>query len=90
MPHDVREEFLSRLAAAMSARKIGRVDPQNRLRKLSNASADRLELVGTVGGGPAVERQLHRRFSAARMNGEWFRPCHGLVDLLKSLSVEAA
>lgn len=46
---------------------------ESRFAALQTGSASELVLVGTVPGGREVEQELHRRFAADRVRGEWFR-----------------
>lgn len=68
--------------------KIGySVDPSARLAQLQTGHFDKLVLLGQVAGDQSVERMLHVRFAAWRMNGtEWFRGCNevwnGVEELL--------
>lgn len=48
-------------------------DHIERLGSLQAASPDRLRLIATIPGSPAVEAELHKRFRAYRVTGEWFR-----------------
>lgn len=48
-------------------------DHVERMGSLQAASPDRLRLIATIPGSPAVEAELHRRFRAYRVTGEWFR-----------------
>ncbi len=59
-------------------------DPQKRLANLQVGSAERLVLVGILFGmGVAKERQLHGRFIADEVHGEWFKPSRKLVEYIK-------
>lgn len=64
--------------------KIGTsVDPQQRIKQLQTAAAEKLELLGTVAGGTGLERSIHGLLSAFRMEGEWFKDdprVLGLID----------
>ncbi len=46
---------------------------QRRLAALQSANPTRLELIGDVAGGHALERQLHVELAVDRLHGEWFR-----------------
>jgi len=64
--------------------KIGlAADPIKRLKSLQSSSPQRLMLLGVLTGTKTVERNLHQRFSAFRLHGEWFTPAS---DLLKFIS----
>lgn len=44
----------------------------SRLSSLQTGCASSLRVRRTYMGGRALERELHRRFASARLNGEWF------------------
>lgn len=44
----------------------------HRLRNLQTASGDQLEVIGLAVGGRRLERRLHWRLKAFRLQGEWF------------------
>lgn len=48
-------------------------DVPARIRDLQCANAKRLRLLVTVPGDHKTENELHRRFAAERLNGEWFK-----------------
>lgn len=52
-----------------------------RLTALRNGSAEELRLLGLFEGGRELESELHRRFAAARLCGEWFKPIPELLEL---------
>lgn len=72
--------------------KIGTTrDVQKRIAALQTSSATKLVLIKKIEGGRDVEAEMHARFTAHRLNGEWFkiagdlavfvsRPCTGTVD----------
>jgi Meiotically up-regulated gene 113 len=67
--------------------KIGSAaDPEERLRTLQAASAERLVIRGVRLGGFKEERRLHRRFARYHLRGEWFEPREELL----ALAVDAA
>lgn len=55
-----------------------------RLRDLQVGSPVPLTCLKTIPGGRELEQELHRRFAAAHVHGEWFRP---VPDLLKFIEV---
>jgi hypothetical protein len=63
-------------------------DPFARLASLQTGSPHQLEIVGLIDGDWAVEKEMHRRFADARMEGEWFRPSTALVEFVQSLSAK--
>lgn len=55
--------------------KIGwAIDPKKRIKELATAHSERLDLLGSVRGGRALEKALHYHFGDHRTNGEWFNP----------------
>lgn len=48
-------------------------DVARRLTNLQIASSTDLTLVLAMPGGPGLEREIHTRWAAARLRGEWFR-----------------
>jgi hypothetical protein len=62
--------------------KIGiSVDPLKRVRSIPYH--DELILLATLPGGRKLEKKLHNRFSACRLQGEWFEPSHDILDFIK-------
>ncbi len=60
-------------------------DPQHRLRGLQTAHYESLRLLAERPGGPELEADLHARFAAGRLSGEWFRPdTPGLAEAIKA------
>jgi hypothetical protein len=58
-------------------------DVERRISELQTASPVDLELLGTLPGSALTERRLHKRFSAHRVNREWFRyepPIIGFIE----------
>lgn len=56
-----------------------------RIATLQTANADPLHLLATVPGARSLERQLHERFAAARLSGEWFEATPDLLAYIGSL-----
>lgn len=56
---------------------------EKRLDSLRGGSAERLELLGHLRATRSLEYQLHSRFAAARLHGEWFRPVDDLLDFVR-------
>lgn len=72
---------------ATLAVKIGvAADPVSRLATLQTGSDGKLSIIGVLPGGRALERELHRRFSYARLSGEWFEPAPEILDLAEGVS----
>lgn len=47
-------------------------DPQQRLKELQTANAEKLFVRYCITGSVNIERNLHKLFSSLRLNGEWF------------------
>jgi hypothetical protein len=60
-------------------------DPRRRLESMQTGSPEPLELLGVLPGGVDEERRLHRRFSAFRIHGEWFRGDETLAKAIDEL-----
>lgn len=54
----------------------------SRLRALRLSSPAPLKLLGSVRGGTTEEAGLHRRFSGARLHGEWFTATPELLEFI--------
>lgn len=67
--------------------KIGFTDghPVDRLNYLQCGSAVQLTLLGCAPGTERDEKALHRRFSAHRIRGEWFKPKPDVVKYARKL-----
>ena len=59
-----------------------------RLANLRVGCPQELKFLGYVPGGRATERELQERFEAYRVRGEWFRPCHDLLDFIEKEAVK--
>lgn len=57
-------------------------DVLRRIAGLRTACPSELIPLGTIDGDERCERDLHRRFSSARITGEWFSPEPSLVALI--------
>lgn len=63
--------------------KIGLSDNvERRLVELQCSSPYPLRIVATIDGTVTLERELHERFVADRMTGEWFRPSRAIQEYL--------
>lgn len=60
-------------------------NPWKRLSKMQSDSPGQLEMLGVVGGDIVTEAELHDRFSASRLRGEWFNPTDDLVAFVQDL-----
>lgn len=68
--------------------KIGRsADPDRRLAQLATGSPNQLRIIGRLGGGADVERDLHEQFDDLRERGEWFRATPALRAFIKRSTV---
>lgn len=67
--------------------KIGRsCDVTKRMSALQISCAEPLMLLATTSGDYRLEAILHKRFGAARLEGEWFRPVEELLRHIEELS----
>jgi hypothetical protein len=57
----------------------------SRLSNLQTASPRELRLFATVPGGRDVEAEMHERFAAERVRGEWFEPSERLLAFIKEI-----
>jgi hypothetical protein len=60
-------------------------DPRKRIEKIQIWSPHDCELMGIAAGGPALEKTLHKEFSADRHRGEWFRLTDRLLAEIQRL-----
>jgi len=68
-------------------------DITERVRQLRYTTGLDLELLAWFPATLSVERDLHKRFAASRVRGEWFKPTKELLDaigLVRVLHNEAA
>jgi hypothetical protein len=56
--------------------------PEGRLQTLQTGSPEVLEYLGAIPGTLALEAELHRRFAASRVCGEWFQRTAELVAFI--------
>jgi hypothetical protein len=61
-------------------------NPARRLASIQNGHHEKLTLLCAVVGDIKMERELHRRFAAQRMSGEWFECTHDLIEFIENLS----
>jgi hypothetical protein len=57
-------------------------DPRLRLADLQTGNPGALRLIGVIEGDESREAQLHRRFAAFHIRGEWFRPSRMLFGFI--------
>lgn len=68
--------------------KIGYAEqPRRRLKELQTGNPEKLQLLGTVPGGPDREREIHHLFNDFRVKGEWFEL---VTDILAYLTSQGA
>ena len=61
-------------------------DVQRRIKELQCACPVPLRLLGIVEkGGLRKERELHQRFAASRLHGEWFEESHEILACISEL-----
>jgi hypothetical protein len=60
-----------------------------RLRELQTGSPQKLVLVAVAPGGLAEEAELHERFAAHRIQGEWFYLCPAVAEYAAKLRAGA-
>lgn len=74
--------------SGMGAIKIGFTqDVGARVKDLAAATPHKLTTLVTIEGDHQVERAIHRRFSHARIRGEWFRPVPELLAYIAEIKV---
>jgi hypothetical protein len=52
---------------------------RDRIRRFQTASPEQVVLLGAHPGGTSLERELHERFAALHISGEWFQAGPDLV-----------
>jgi hypothetical protein len=57
-------------------------DAAERLGNLAVGNSNRLRLLHTVPGGPALELHIHELLAEHRIRGEWFHPSQPVLDLI--------
>lgn len=66
--------------------KIGKaVDPWQRLSQLQTGRHEKLHVLAVMPGGLDAEKQLHKKFAAHRVMGEWFMPDEEILDFIRRL-----
>lgn len=81
----IREVYFIR-AKTLGHIKIGVSDnSRKRLALIQKHSPDELELLGVLEcrNKGALEKQLHLRFAADRLHGEWFTPSPALMEIIQ-------
>lgn len=74
-----------------TAIKIGRTkDAARRTAVIQTSHPEPLQLVATVDGGLALEKEYHRRFAPHRLRGEWFAPHPDILSEIARLQTLAA
>lgn len=65
--------------------KIGRAtNIWARLQQIQSSCPYMIKLLATLPGGPMKEAELHERFQAQHVRGEWFTPSPELMDVIGS------
>jgi hypothetical protein len=59
--------------------------PEKRLQTLKTASPYPLRLLKVIEGGKILEKELHLRFAALHIDGEWFNPNPELLEFIQQL-----
>jgi hypothetical protein len=63
-------------------------DVERRLKSMQSHNHRKLRLIGQFKSvGYFSERDTHRRFAAARIRGEWFRPSDEMHEFINAISV---
>ena len=60
-----------------------------RLATLQRYSAEKVTLLATMRGALLLEQELHERFAAHRLHGEWFSPAEELLYFIRDNAVSA-
>lgn len=63
--------------------------PYERIKQLRRQGYRPLTLLGTMPSRDGLERELHQRFAAYRISGEWFRPSSELAEFIAVSTAEA-
>jgi hypothetical protein len=58
---------------------------EQRLQNLRKQSGRKLRVIASLEGTLATEREIHERFAAHRLEGEWFAPVPELLHLIAEL-----
>lgn len=58
-------------------------NPVERVHDLDAGSPVQLNLIGIMGGGSALENDLHEYFADIRLRREWFYPSKDLLDFIR-------
>jgi hypothetical protein len=76
-------------AKTMGLIKIGKaIDVDVRLRSLQIGSPDILEIIGVIPSVLFSESDVHQKFRAARLHGEWFHPVPELLSFIEECSLK--
>jgi hypothetical protein len=57
---------------------------ESRFESLQTGNEFRLKLIKVIGGTMSDEKELHRRFGAFRIRGEWFYPDSSLLNYIET------
>lgn len=64
--------------------------PARRLKQMQGHSPVPLRILASITGGAEREQHYHRRFSAARLRGEWFERTPEIIDEIDRINREEA
>jgi hypothetical protein len=62
-------------------------DPRRRIDQLQTGCPYEIRVLGCIPGGRALEQKLHKKFSAFRAHGEWFRMNPEILQELRAPEV---
>jgi hypothetical protein len=63
---------------------------QNRLATIQTGCPEPLVVYASIPGAMRLERELHRRFAASRLEGEWFRKTPELLGYIEQIKKPSA
>lgn len=73
-------------ARSGGAVKIGSTsNVRRRLGEVQTGHQEELRILGVCRGGTRFEMELHERFAAYRLHGEWFAPTRELLRLIRAV-----
>ena len=85
-PKNIKPSIYFIQAAKSKAIKIGFTETslESRLEALQTGSPEKLSILGTIRGTLREELDLHKRFSASALNGEWFKATPEILEFIGS------
>lgn len=63
-------------------------NPRKRVKQLQTGSSSKIQLLGTIYGDKALEKEIHRQFNRFRIINEWFRPEDELIQFINDNIIE--